>query len=454
MKHRWMAALLIAAVLLGGLTACKGAEGGMVEKNGVGTTEKAEVAEKLVVPADAEAELYAQLAAAYSEETGVQLPVETLPAEGYGERLQEAVKSGSAPLLFVVHGNAEREAVSEACAPLESLAVAAHLDDPALALTESGHTYALPLRYETFGLLYNRAVLQRYFELTDRATTYRSMEEINSEAALRSLAEDLDAHKAALGIDAVFSSAPLKENETHTWATQLFSMPAAAAQRGAGDGMTTGEAAAAGLADADRFGTFLQFWFDHAVTRSSDADEAQARAEFAAGRSAMMFSSDRTAAALFSAEGSRLSGEEIGLHPVYLGLDGETAQGINVDADRFICMHAGAGTLQKKNAERFLDWLMTSETGRRRFVELFGALLPYDDQAGGDLPEDPVLAETARAIHRTDVQRLHTDPDLVHHGALASLLHGAAAALESGARGWEELKAELTDGMKDLFQMK
>ena len=447
MKQRWTA-LLLAALLAAGLTGCKGAEGGMVEKNGVGVTETVKVAEKLVVPANAEAEQFAQLAAAYSEETGVQLPVETLPAEDYGARLKELVKSGDAPLLFLVHGELERMAVADACAPLEPLAVTAHLDDPALALADGSHTYALPLRYETFGLLYNRAVLQRYFELSDRATAYTSMEEINSEAALRALAEDLDARKAELGIEAVFSSAPLKEGELHTWHTQLFADAAA-------DDQTRGVEthAQTALDKSDAFGAFLPFWFKHAVTSDAAADEAQARAEFASGRSAMMFSSDRTAAALFSAEGSRLKAEEIGLLPVHLGAESAQPRGIAAGADLYLCLHAGAAELQQKNAERFLNWLMTSENGRRRFIETFGALLPYDDQAGGDLPEDPVLRETAKQLRRTDAPPTHTDADLVHNGVFSTLLRGTAAMLQSGARAWDDLKAELSDGMKDLFKV-
>ncbi|MBR4727073.1 MAG: ABC transporter substrate-binding protein [Clostridia bacterium] len=452
MKQRWIGMLLIAALLTGGLTGCKGAEGGMVEKNGVGVTTAVKVAEKLVVPSNAEAEQFAQLAAAYSEETGVQLPVETLPAENYRARLQELVKSGDAPLLFLVHGEVERAAVADACAPLESLAVTAHLDDPALALSDGGHTYALPLRYETFGLLYNRAVLQQYFDLPSRATAYASMEEINSEAALRALAEDLDAHKAELGIEAVFSSAPLKEGETHTWHTQLFADAAALGQDAAGKRRSAKETADAALAQSDAFGSFLPFWFDHAVTRDAEADEAQARAEFASGRSAMMFSGDRTAASLFSAEGSRISEQDIGLLPLHLGAQSAQARGVTAGADLYLCMHADAAELQQKNAERFLNWLMTGENGRRRFVETFGAILPFDDQAGGELPEDPVLRETARQLDRTDVQRTYTDPDLVHDGVFGSLLRGTAAMLQSGARAWEDLKSELSDGMKDLFK--
>ena len=447
MKQRWLAMLLIAALLTAGLTGCKGAEGGMVEKNGVGVTETVKVVEKLVVPSNAEAEQFAQLAAAYSEETGVQLPVETLPAEDYGARLKELVESGSAPLLFLVHGELERTAVADACAPLESMAVTSHLDDPALALDDGTHTYALPLRYDTFGLLYNRTVLQRYFDLPSRATAYTSVEEINGEAALRALAEDLDAHKAELGIEAVFSSAPLKEGETHTWHTQLFADAAA-------DDQARGveEHAQTALNGSDAFGSFLPFWFDHAVTRDAEADEAQARAEFASGRSAMMFSSDRTAAALFSAEGSRISEQEIGLMPLHLGAESAQTRGIAAGADLYLCMHARAADLQQKNAERFLNWLMTSETGRRRFVETFGAILPYDDQAGGELPEDPVLRETAKQLHRTDVRPTRTDPDLVHNGVFSTLLRGTAAMLQSGARAWEDLKAELSDGMKDVFK--
>ena len=64
--------------------------------------------------------------------------------------------------------------------------------------------YGIPYVVEGYGIIYNNAIMEKYFALSDRSSQIKSMDEINNFAALKEVAEDMQAHKSELGIEGVF----------------------------------------------------------------------------------------------------------------------------------------------------------------------------------------------------------------------------------------------------------
>src|SRR5690606_23257512 len=97
--------------------------------------------------------------------------------------------------------------------------------DPSLAVTKDDGVYGIPYVVEGYGIIYNDAIMQKYFALTDRATTVTSMDEVNNFETLKAVVEDMTAKKDELGIAGVFASTSLAAGEQWRWQTHLANFP-------------------------------------------------------------------------------------------------------------------------------------------------------------------------------------------------------------------------------------
>lgn len=150
-----------------------------------------------------------EIAAAYRAKTGVTLQFQTQPKETYPTALRGALARNDAPALFVLTGDEDLEAIGDKSADLQGTALATFLADKSLALTDKGKLLAIPVDVTAYGLLYNKAVTDRYFALKNKKTSYASMDEITDYEKFKALVHDMADHKKELGIDAVFADLPL-----------------------------------------------------------------------------------------------------------------------------------------------------------------------------------------------------------------------------------------------------
>ena len=98
------------------------------------------------------------------------------------------------------------------------------LTDTSMALAdENGVIYGSPLGIEGYGLIYNAAILNKYFAMEGAKVT--SVDEIKGFAKLKEVVEDMQAKKADLGIDGVFASTSLAPGEDWRWQTHLANYP-------------------------------------------------------------------------------------------------------------------------------------------------------------------------------------------------------------------------------------
>ena len=96
--------------------------------------------------------------------------------------------------------------------------------DKSLAITgEDGGVYGIPYVVEGYGIIYNDAILQKYFALDGAKAA--SMDEINNFAKLKEVVEDMQAKKDELGIEGVFASTSLTPGEDWRWQTRLANIP-------------------------------------------------------------------------------------------------------------------------------------------------------------------------------------------------------------------------------------
>ena len=171
------------------------------------------------------ANYYLQVASVYEEETGVKVIVETAANNVYEAALSAKMSSKDAPTLFQLNGPRGYANWKDYCADLSDTELYKHLSDKSLAITANGKVYGIPYVVEGYGIIYNKAITDKYFALPSKAVKYTSMDQINNFDALKSVVLDMQKNANKLGIDGVFACTSLKAGEDWRWQTHLTNIP-------------------------------------------------------------------------------------------------------------------------------------------------------------------------------------------------------------------------------------
>ena len=171
------------------------------------------------------ANVYQELAAAYEKETGVKVIVETAANNQYEATLMSKMATKDAPTLFQINGPRGYANWKDYCADLSNTEIYRHLSDKSLAVSSNGKAYGVPYVVEGYGIIYNKAITDKYFALGSKATSFSSMDEINNFDKLKALCDDMQANAKNLGIKGVFASTSLKAGEDWRWQTHLANVP-------------------------------------------------------------------------------------------------------------------------------------------------------------------------------------------------------------------------------------
>ncbi|MGE5674719.1 MAG: ABC transporter substrate-binding protein [Mycobacterium leprae] len=137
------------------------------------------------------------LAADYEKEKGVKINVKSCGGGcDYGAQLKAEFQSGKEPDIFVIGGPGELELWKNKVADLSSEKWVAQVNPDLLGLKLDGKIVGFPVAIEGYGLIYNKAILDKAGVNPDSIKSYSTLE-----AALKTI----DAKKKDLGLDAVIS---------------------------------------------------------------------------------------------------------------------------------------------------------------------------------------------------------------------------------------------------------
>ena len=179
MKKRMVSMLLCCVLTVGMLTGC----GNTTEGNGnqKETTEQTTASGGRIYFLNFKPEQNDQwlaLAKMYTQQTGVPFAVQTAASDTYESTLKSEMAKSQAPTLFQVNGPVGLSTWKDYCYDLSDSEVYAHLTSDDFALKEGNEVKAIAYVIETYGLIYNKALLRDYME-TDGAVI-RDVAEINS----------------------------------------------------------------------------------------------------------------------------------------------------------------------------------------------------------------------------------------------------------------------------------
>jgi len=354
------------------------------------------------------AEIYQKIGDEFKKETGVTLKVVTAASGTYEQTLKSEIAKSDAPVLFQINGPVGYAAWKDYTADLKDIELYKHLSDKSMAVTDGDGVYGIPYVVEGYGIIYNNAIMTRYFAL-DGAKA-KSMDEINTFAKLKDVVEDMTAKKDQIGIKGVFSSTSLKPGEDWRWQTHLANVPVYYEFRDNKVDIKNSEATMEiKFQYADNFKNIFDLYLNNSVTDpkllgSKSVDDSMA--EFALGQSAMVQNGNWAWGQISGVDGNVVKAEDVKFLPIYTGIPGEEKQSISVGTENFFSINKQASPEKQKLAADFIWWLYSSDTGKAFVTNDLKFIAPFDTFAENEKPTDPLAKEVIRYVSSPDLSNV------------------------------------------------
>jgi raffinose/stachyose/melibiose transport system substrate-binding protein len=342
------------------------------------------------------ASVYEELAKVYEKETGVKVIVETAANNTYESTLTAKMATKQAPTLFQVNGPVGYSMWKDFCADLTKTDIYKHLSDKSLAITDGGKAYAVPYVVEGYGIIYNKALTDKYFALSSKGTSFKSMDEINNFAKLKDLCDDMQAHAAELGIKGVFASTSLKAGEDWRWQTHLANLPVYYEFKNNKIDLTSSATHTIKFQYGNNFKNIFDLYTTDSVIAKKNVGVKtveQSMAEFALEECVMVQNGNWAWGQISGVSGNKVKSENVKFLPIYTGVAGEENQGLCVGTENFYCINKKASKEDQKATADFLYWLYSSKTGKNYVTNKLGFIAPFDTFADNEKPKDPLAKE-------------------------------------------------------------
>ena len=356
MKRKKVLSALLAVTMIAGLaTGCGN------DSSSSGSTQEAK-GKVYYLNFKPEADEYWQdLAETYTEETGVPVTVLTAASGEYEKTLKSEMAKTDAPTLFQVNGPVGLASWKDYCYDLTGTDIANELSDESFALKDGDKTAGIAYVIENYGIIYNKSLLEKAGYTADDITDFDS---------LKAVAEDITARKDELGFSA-FTSAGMDGSSDWRFKTHLANLPIYYEYKDEGINNT----------DAIK-GTYLdnyrQIWDLYinnatcAPTEISTKTADDATADFV------------TEEAVFYQNGTweynniaDVGDENLGILPIYIGVDGEENQGVCTGTENYWCVNAKASEEDIQATLDFMYWCVTSDEGVEAMCRDMGFVIPF-----------------------------------------------------------------------------
>ena len=302
-----------------------------------------------------------ELAKVYTEQTGVPVKVVTAASGTYGETLTAEMGKEAAPTLFQCGNLAALNEWKDYCLPLDGTDLLNEMTTEDFNLKQDGKTYSVGYCYEAFGIIVNKALLEK---------AGHSIDEIVDFASLKAVAEDITARKDELGFSA-FSSAGLDGSSSWRFSGHLANMPL----------YYQGVNADSATITSEYLDCYKNIWDLYINNTTCDAKELgpktgdESEAEFGQGKAAFYQNGSWEFAALTGEEkGFKMNPDDLAMIPIYCGAKDEQNAGLCCGTENCWAVNAKASAEDQQATLDFLKWVVTSDEGTKMMAEQFGPI--------------------------------------------------------------------------------
>ena len=425
----------VAAMSLGALAACGSSTSGDDAKGKVYYLNfKPEAADQ-----------WTALAKEYTKEKGVEVKVQTAASGTYEQTLKSEIAKTEAPTLFQVNGPVGYQNWKKYTADMSNTDVYKELANQDVALKDGDRVVGVPYVMETYGLIYNKDILNKYFALDGAKAT--SMDEIDNFDTLKAVADDMQARKDELGIKGAFTSAGFDSSSDWRFKTHLANLPLYYEFKD--DNVTEQPATIKG--------TYLPNYkkiFDLYITDST-TDPTQlsaktgddANSEFALGEAAFY---QNGTWAWTDLQKAGMKAESVGMMPIYTGVKGEEKQGLATGSENYWCINDKASDADKKATEDFLSWVITSDTGKKAISQDMGFTTPF--KTFDDVKFDNPLTEAAVEDQKSGKTQVSWNFTMMPSEEWKNKVGQALLEYAQGTGKWDAVKTAFVDGWASEYE--
>ena len=385
------------------------------------------------------------LAEAYTEETGVPVTVQTAASGTYEQTLKSEMAKSEAPTLFQVNGPVGLASWKDYCYDLSGSALYEQVKSDDFVLKDGDAVQGIAYVVETYGIIYNKTILDEYCQMDGAVIS--SADEITSFDKLKAVADDIQAKKDDLGVMGAFTSAGMDSSSDWRFKTHLANLPIYYEYKDKGIGSTE-------AIEGTYLDNYKAMW-DLYITDStiektliSSATGDDATAEFAMG-DAVFYQNGTWAYGDITQDG--LTDEDLGMLPIYIGAPGEENQGLCTGSENYWCVNKNASEADIQATLDFLEWCVTSDTGRDSIANTMGFLTPFKSFDDGYTPANPLIAIADKYVADGKT------PVSWNFASIPSEAwkDGVGAALTEYAQGtgdWDAVEKAFVDGWATEYQ--
>ena len=378
-----------------------------------------------------------ELAKIYTEKTGVPVTVVTAASGEYETTLMSEIEKSDAPTLFQVNGPVGLANWTDYCYDLAGTDLVKHLTSDAFALKEGDAVKGVAYVVETYGIIANTKLLEKAGYTVADITNFET---------LKKVADDIQARKDELGLDGAFTSAGMDGSSDWRFKTHLANMPIYYEYKADGIGST-------GAIKGTYLDNYKAIWdlyitdatCEPALLASKTGNDAVA--EFV-GEKAVFYQNGTWA----WNDVKDLGAENLTMLPIYIGVEGEENQGLCTGTENYWCVNGEADQEDIDATIAFLEWVITSDEGRKSMSQDMGFVVPFDTFTGEYASANPLVAVDAAltAEGKTPVSwNFPTMPSEEWKNGVGSALTAYAA----GTGDWNGVVTAFVDGWKTEYDL-
>ena len=378
-----------------------------------------------------------ELAKLYTEKTGTPVTVVTAASGEYETTLMSEIEKTDAPTLFQVNGPVGLANWTDYCYDLAGTDLVKHLTSDAFALKEGDAVKGVAYVVETYGIIANTKLLEKAGYTVADITNFET---------LKKVADDIQARKAELGLDGAFTSAGMDGSSDWRFKTHLANMPIYYEYKADGIGST-------GAIKGTYLDNYKAIWdlyitdatCEPALLASKTGNDAVA--EFV-GEKAVFYQNGTWA----WNDVKDLGAENLTMLPIYIGVEGEENQGLCTGTENYWCVNGEADQEDIDATIAFLEWVITSDEGRKSMSQDMGFVVPFDTFTGEYASANPLVAVDAAltAEGKTPVSwNFTTMPSEEWKNGVGSALTAYAA----GTGDWNGVVTAFVDGWKTEYDL-
>ena len=318
------------------------------------------------------ADQWTALAKQYTDETGVQVKVQTAASGTYEQQLKSELAKSEAPTIFQVNGPVGYQNWKGYTADLTDSDIYKEMNDQSLALKgDDGQIVGVPYVIESYGIIYNKDLLNKYMAMD--GAKIKSADELNSFDKLKAVADDMQAKKKDLGIEGAFTSAGFDSSSDWRFKTHLANIPLYYQFKK--DNIT---APPASIKDMymDNFKNIFDLYITDSTTAKTQLSSKtgdDANSEFALGKAAFY---QNGTWAWSDLQKAGMKADSLGMLPIYIGVDDKT-EGLATGSENYWCINSKVSDANQKASLEFLKWVISSDKGKKALSEDMGFTTPF-----------------------------------------------------------------------------